>query len=131
MGMASHTFFSAICARVQTVCARIDTLYLWLRQAALAEGSAADSAPLYTPSRPPRPDNHQRHGHLPGPQPLRPNRTSWPFTVRPTDSHEGSRHTASTKVLREPVSGRLVIAGRMADVCAELDRLAATEALQA
>lgn len=28
-------------------------------------------------------------------------------------------------------SGRLVIAGRMADVCAELDRMAASEALQA
>lgn len=40
----------------------------------------------------------------------------------------------STRVLRrtsDPGSGRLVIAGRMADVCAELDRLAASEALRA
>jgi hypothetical protein len=30
--------------------------------------------------------------------------------------------------LRTPSGGRLVISGRMADVCAELDRLAALEA---
>lgn len=40
----------------------------------------------------------------------------------------------STRVLRrasDTGTGRLVIAGRMADVCAELDRMAASEALQA
>ena len=41
----------------------------------------------------------------------------------------------TTKVLRRTSdaagTGRLVIAGRMADVCAELDRLAASEALRA
>jgi hypothetical protein len=40
----------------------------------------------------------------------------------------------STRVLRrasDTGTCRLVIAGRMADVCAELDRLAASEALRA
>ncbi|WP_298212441.1 hypothetical protein [Acidovorax sp.] len=40
----------------------------------------------------------------------------------------------STRVLRrasDTGTGRLVIAGRMADVCAELDRMAASEAVQA
>ncbi|WP_157803957.1 hypothetical protein [Acidovorax sp. 69] len=40
----------------------------------------------------------------------------------------------TTRVLRrksDSGTGRLVIAGRMADVCAELDRIAASEAIQA
>jgi len=39
--------------------------------------------------------------------------------------------TSAVKRVLDARSGRLVIAGRMADVCAELDRLVASEALQA
>lgn len=49
----------------------------------------------------------------------------------------GARHLQArrvVRVLRTAASGadagRLVISGRMADVCAELDRMAAREALQ-
>lgn len=44
---------------------------------------------------------------------------------------DGSRSRAAKVVRKAPASGgpgRLVIAGRMADVCAELDRMAASEA---
>lgn len=51
--------------------------------------------------------------------------------------HSGTRHVQArrvVRVLRTAASGsdagRLVISGRMADVCAELDRMAAREALQ-
>ena len=52
------------------------------------------------------------------------------FASLATDRH---RHR-SARVLRrvyDAGTGRLVIAGRMADVCAELDRMAASEGLQA
>ena len=91
----------------------------------------------------------------------RPLRGNWPFTAkppsptRPSATHRsflpthmaGSKRQAflasvgadhcppqSTRVLRrasDTGTCRLVIAGRMADVCAELDRLAASEALRA
>ncbi|MDH4415709.1 hypothetical protein DBR12_04860 [Acidovorax sp. HMWF029] len=54
------------------------------------------------------------------------------LSARPTDSSASSLR--SPKVLRrvsDPGTGRLVIAGRMADVCAELDRMAASEAIRA
>lgn len=54
------------------------------------------------------------------------------LSTRTTDSHVGSLRP--TKVLRrvsDSGTGRLVIAGRMADVCAELDRMAASEAMRA
>lgn len=46
---------------------------------------------------------------------------------------EASAHVPAKALKRvsDARSGRLVIAGRMADVCAELDRMAASEALQA
>lgn len=51
-------------------------------------------------------------------------------------SHTGARHPQArrvVRVLRTSASGsdagRIVISGRMADVCAELDRMAAREAL--
>ena len=54
--------------------------------------------------------------------------------VRSSTSHTGVRHPQPrrvVRVLRTTASGsdagRLVISGRMADVCAELDRLAACE----
>lgn len=52
------------------------------------------------------------------------------FAALATDGHRGR----SARVLRrvyDAGTGRLVIAGRMADVCAELDRMAASEGLQA
>lgn len=51
--------------------------------------------------------------------------------------HAGTRHMQARRVVRvlrtaasSGDAGRLVISGRMADVCAELDRMAAREALQ-
>ena len=57
--------------------------------------------------------------------------TAWaaPHTVS-KGMGQGSRNT--TRVLRSAAGhgvGRLIIAGRMADVCAELDRMAASEAM--
>lgn len=46
-------------------------------------------------------------------------------------SGTASQRSATTVRKVAHASGRLVIAGRMADVCAELDRMAASEALQA
>ena len=54
------------------------------------------------------------------------------LSTRTTDSHV--RSLRPTKVLRrvsDSGTGRLVIAGRMADVCAELDRMVASEAMRA
>jgi hypothetical protein len=54
------------------------------------------------------------------------------LSARPADSHASSLR--SPKVLRrvsDSGTGRLVIAGRMADVCAELDRMVASEAMRA
>jgi hypothetical protein len=58
--------------------------------------------------------------------------------VRPACTARPAAATTSTRPLRVvrvvedrhagPASGRVVISGRMADVCAELDRLAAREA---
>ena len=50
------------------------------------------------------------------PTPVRPLRV-----IRVVDSHQGDKRSAN----------RVVISGRMADVCAELDRLAALEAMEA
>jgi|EP01041_Mallomonas_annulata_P032780 hypothetical protein len=54
------------------------------------------------------------------------------LSALPTDSH--ASNLRSPKVLRrvsDSGTGRLVIAGRMADVCAELDRMVASEAMRA
>ena len=50
------------------------------------------------------------------PAPVRPLRV-----IRVVDGHQGERRSTN----------RMVISGRMADVCAELDRLAALEAMEA
>ncbi len=94
---------------------------------------------LLKPLRQPQPPAQQPLGqpgalHRPSgtPDRQRPPRGNWPFTVRPPSPAAPARAAAQPpKVLRQPATGRLVIAGRMADVCAELDRLAALEALQA
>jgi hypothetical protein len=64
-----------------------------------------------------------------------------PSVLNATPHSSRARTTATTpalSILRVPESdqgvkgvGRMVISGRMADVCAELDRLAAIEAAQA
>jgi hypothetical protein len=60
---------------------------------------------------------------------VQPHRASWRPRMTPVQ-----RRPASPVVTRPPLRvhtgehGRLVISGRMADVCAELDRLAAQEA---
>ncbi|RQO81770.1 hypothetical protein [Acidovorax sp. FJL06] len=54
------------------------------------------------------------------------------LSTLPADSH--ARSLRSPKVLRrvsDSGTGHLVIAGRMADVCAELDRMVASEAMRA
>lgn len=76
--------------------------------------------------------------------PAKPAATPRSFLSAPTHSNRRQAFLASLgsdtcspkspRVLRrasDTGSGRLVIAGRMADVCAELDRLAASEALHA
>ena len=74
---------------------------------------------------------------------VRPSGSRAPVAARPVSSIGVARgvHTprpAALRVLREcdagqspSEAGRLVISGRMADVCAELDRLAAREAAAA
>ena len=70
------------------------------------------------------------------PAPLAPIRCARPGWSRgPAESHPGRRPTL--RVLRvvdghhlRASAGRMVISGRMADVCAELDRLAASEPLR-
>jgi len=58
----------------------------------------------------------------------------WPVSARPVTAFAAARPALRVVRVCEPQacdSGRLVISGRMADVCAELDRLAAREAAQA
>jgi hypothetical protein len=69
-----------------------------------------------------------------GGEPLRSATT--PPTPTRTSGHAASRHAAPRRVVRVlrtaatgTDTGRLVISGRMADVCAELDRMADREAL--
>ena len=86
----------------------------------------------------------------------RPLRGNWPFTVQPrapqpapatggpppASAHRAALHAAavprptagrgsSLRRITGSGTGRIVLSGRMADVCAELDRLAALEAAQA
>lgn len=54
------------------------------------------------------------------------------LSIRATDSNVGSlRPTRALRRVSDSGTGRLVIAGRMADVCAELDRMVASEAMRA
>lgn len=53
-----------------------------------------------------------------------------PVTSLVTTESLGRRTPCAVRRFADPGSGRLAISGRMADVCAELDRLAAFEALQ-
>ena len=58
----------------------------------------------------------------------------WPVSARPVTAFAAARPALRVVRVCEPQTGdagRLVISGRMADVCAELDRLAAREAAQA
>ena len=58
----------------------------------------------------------------------------WPVSARPVTAFSAARPALRVVSVCEPQAGgagRLVISGRMADVCAELDRLAAREAAQA
>ncbi len=84
--------------------------------------------PAETPTRRPAPSGRS---FLPMAIPTGSHRPAF-LSARPTDSSASSLR--SPKVLRrvsDPGTGRLVIAGRMADVCAELDRMAASEAIRA
>lgn len=60
----------------------------------------------------------------------------WPVSARPVTAFDSTRPSALRVLhVRETQpspgdAGRLVISGRMADVCAELERLAAREAAQ-
>lgn len=53
-----------------------------------------------------------------------------PLTSLGAPESPGRRVPCAVRRFADPGSGRLAISGRMADVCAELDRLAAFEALQ-
>lgn len=54
------------------------------------------------------------------------------LSARPIDSHaSGPRPPKVLRRVSDSGTGRLVIAGRMADVCAELDRMVASEAMRA
>jgi hypothetical protein len=66
-------------------------------------------------------------------QPVRPRPAAAPVAcVRPAASRRPHRPLRVVRVMDAPASragaGRMFISGRMADVCAELDRLAALEA---
>ena len=120
MGIALHILSTPFQAPFRTLCHG-------LRQFALLQAPRQPQPPA-----PPlgAPAAHQPPPGLSGRQ--RPPRGNWPFTVRPPAPVAKARPAAKpTKVLRQPGTGRLIIAGRMADVCAELDRLAASEAMQA
>jgi len=56
-------------------------------------------------------------------------RWAGPVQQRPTRSAAGRASAKPLRVVRA-APGRMVISGRLADVCAELDRLAAVEAAQ-
>ena len=107
--------------------APFQALLHWLRPFVQLE-----SSPPQHPATPPHGGPTAHHSPPDTPEKQRPPRGNWPFTVRPPAPATQARPaTKPAKVLRQPGTGRLVIAGRMADVCAELDRLAASEALQA
>jgi len=107
--------------------APFQALLHWLRQFVLLESPRQPQPPA-----PPHGESSARHQPPGAPERQRPPRGNWPFTVRPPAPAAQARPAAKpAKVLRQPGTGRLVIAGRMADVCAELDRLAASEAMQA
>ena len=87
------------------------------------------SAPQAHPQRPQRPQHPVRALRM-----VRPSNVRAPLTARPMSPVCAPR-PAALRVLRvcdaQPGpgdAGRMVISGRMADVCAELDRLAAREA---
>ena len=116
MGIALHLLSTPFQALVQ-----------WLGQLLLLQ-SPRQPQPL----APPHGESAAHHPPPGAPQRQRPPRGNWPFTVRPPAPAAQDRPAAQpARVLHQPATGRLVIAGRMADVCAELDRLAASEALQA
>ncbi len=122
---------------------------------ATADGSISASGALSASHRPnERPTPRPLRGNWPfnvrppsrqpdlPPQPSSPARRSFLPTLAASSRRnaflaslaaEGSANAPASAVKRvlDARSGRLVIAGRMADVCAELDRLAASEALQA
>ncbi|MFT4241602.1 MAG: hypothetical protein QM569_04890 [Acidovorax sp.] len=75
------------------------------------------------PAHPQPPGTASHPAALPARQ--RPLRGNWPFTVQPPAPRPAVRKIAHAG------TGRIVLSGRMADVCAELDRMAASEALQA
>ena len=84
--------------------------------------------PSEPPTRQPAPAGRS---FLPMANPMGSHRHAF-LSALPTDSHASSLR--SPKVLRrvsDSGTGRLVIAGRMADVCAELDRMVASEAMRA
>lgn len=90
--------------------------HLWASLQALASLFAARPAPsayvpVRTPVRSPVWNGPVRHGPAPTPSPK-------PLRVVRVVEPSASR----------AVAGRMVISGRLADVCAELDRLAAAEA---
>lgn len=83
------------------------------------------------------------HGHItPSGQPLHHRQLAWRPRVDPRHGTTGQRPTPAHVSTQRPLRvvrvmevgqapaqvGRMVISGRMADVCAELDRLAACEA---
>lgn len=82
------------------VFASVRALFAWL-----AQGAAHDARP----AQPQPPAGAQQHAAPPAPKPLRVVRVVEPSAPRST-------------------AGRMFISGRLADVCAELDRLAALEA---
>lgn len=84
--------------------------------------------PSETPNRQPVPAGRS---FLPMATPMGSHRHAF-LSALPTDPHASSLR--SPKVVRrvsDAGTGRMVIAGRMADVCAELDRMVASEAMRA
>lgn len=83
--------------------------------------------PVASPAQPASRSTHSGRGFLAAPPSLH-RRAS--VTSTATAESLGCRVPRAVRRFADPGSGRLAISGRMADVCAELDRLAAFEALQ-
>jgi hypothetical protein len=90
------------------------------RQALLAEARSADRARVFSSNRPARAHSACFRSAAASPLAARSARPAAVTPLRVVRLSESGERTGS--------AGRMVISGRMADVCAELDRLAAREA---
>ncbi len=144
MGIASSTLLSAFSHPLHVLARWLQPAMHGARDATAARPPRACKLPQPTSAAPAWPAACAPHDEIllagaGGRPPAACATAELPFSMaaQAARGHAGARHLQAcrvVRVLRTAASGadagRLVISGRMADVCAELDRMAAREALQ-